>query len=302
MTAIDKFGIKKFYKTKSGSTNYYANWNSTRTISSNGEDTVDPRLQVTCNATPLKIGGGIAQWDDQSSARMYVNNGGLNTQWLNTEQTIYCKVDEGSSTTSIQLRNRSNHHGADDGPYSKVGDVSCGFAGYNIVWGKTSGTGLTDDVEISIEYVHGMYKRHVLDVDQVPTIPYGKWFGLKSIIRNTDEENIVLTGYINVNVNSQKNWRKAIEFTFNATETASDLSQSTYDFENTGGGGADRVPICLTGTPAGDGIVQNTLQGMIDKKIFNQPAYWTWVRIEDADGVDMKYYSVREILPNSPFN
>jgi hypothetical protein len=305
MAALDKFGVKKFFKTKPGSVNYYSNWDSTRTIATNGEDTVDPRLQVTCGSDPLYIGGGIAQWKTlNSSSRMYVNRGSQSSQWLNTEQTIYIRRNKDSNggtgtnaTKSIQLRFRSNHHGADESPYGKVGDVSCGFGNYHIKWGEVLGDNL---VSIEIEYIHGMYKRHI--VDKTLVIPYDKYVGFKGICRNTDSTHIKLTGYTNLNVSSQENWKKTIEWTFSLSETNSDLEQSVFDFESSGGGGDDRVPICLTGTPTGDSIVQSTKAGMIAKKIFNKPGYWNWVRIENAEHVDMKYYTVREIMPKNAFN
>jgi hypothetical protein len=298
MAVLDRFGVKKFFKTKPGSVNFYAAWNTTRTINTNGEDTVDPRLQVTCNANPLRIGGGMAQWvEPQSSARMYVNRGSATSQWLNTEQTIYIFNPSETPSRSYQLRFRANHHGADNMPYDKVGDVSCGFGNYLIKFGENLGDNL---VTIEEEYIHGMYKRHIKDVTF--TMPQEKWIGLKGICRNTDATHIRLTGYVNLNVSSQENWRKIIEFTFHPGETDSDITQATFDSELSGGGGDDRIPICLTGTPVGDGIVQSTRAGMISKKIFNRPGYWNWFRVENCENFKMKYYTVREIMPKNPFN
>lgn len=295
--AVDKFGVKKFFRSKTGSRNFYADWNTTRTISTNGEDTVntDPQLQVTCNANPLRIGGGIAEWREfQDSARMYVNRGSSSSQWLNTEQTIYIYNPSETPSRSFQLRFRANHHGADNSPYGKVGDVSCGFGNYLIKFGENLGDKL---VSIEMEYIHGMYKRHIHDV--TIDLPKDKWIGLKGILRNIDETHIRLTGYINLSVGSQENWRKRIEWTFGSDETNSDLTQATFDQEESSD---SRITICTSGTPPGDGIAQPTLAGMISKKLFRKPAYWNWFRVEECQNFKMKYYSIREIDPKSPFN
>ena len=295
MVATDRFGVKKFFRTKPGATNFYSDWGgSTRTISSNGEDSVDPRLQATCTNV-LTIGGGIAQWKGpESSARMYVNRGSQTSQWLNTEQTLYVYNPSDTPSRSFQLRFRANHHGADVMPYGKVGDVSCGFGNYLIKFGETLGDNL---VSIEMEYIHGMYKRHVKDIAM--TLPYDKWVGIKGICRNTDSGHIKLSGYVNLNVSSQSNWKKVIEWLFSLSETNSDLTQATYDQEEASD---QRITVCTSGTPPGDGIAQPTLAGMIAKKIFNRPGYWNWFRTEDCENFKMKYYSVREISPNNPYN
>ena len=281
--AVDRFNVRKIYPTKEGARVWYSNWQTTRRVQTNDFDPHNPSFGVTCanhsQDRGLYIGGGVAKWKKrENSPRMWVKG-----YWLNTEQTIYVKVNTNAS--SIQLRSRSNHHGPDKLPYRQMqidpvtgsDSISCGFGGYVIKWGEDQ----LDFCSIELEYLHGLYKRHIVDVDI--DIPKGKWIGFKGVTRNVENNTkMKLEGWTNLNPFYQANWKKTIEFTFDGTNAPA--TQSTLDSHT------DEISLC---TGKRDNIAPNI--NASTHQFYNKPAYWNWVRINDAENVDMKYYSIREI-------
>lgn len=270
----DKFGIKKIYPTKSGGLEWFCNWSKNRTITKGNFDTLDSRFGID-KGSDLKIEDNKAKIRGFSSARRFYVKG----PWLNTEQTIYIRVRDDGKASSIQLRSRSNHHGTDNLPYPDTGIgsngdiISCGFGNYLVKWGEKQ----LDFVSIELEIIHALYRRHLLDKPFV--IPKGKFIGFKTVTRNIDVNKIKLEAYNNMDTTGQ-NWTKTIEYTFDGTnapvtdETLVKNKQWTDFCINRG----DKISADLN-----------------NHQIWNKPSYWNWIRINNSDNVDLKYYSVREI-------
>ena len=282
--AVDRFNVRKLYPTKPGALEWFSNWNNpNRIVLTNNTDPHNPRFGVTCAKNKgLYIGGGVAKWKHlQNSPRMYVRG-----YWLNTEQTIYIRVPSDSNVTSIQLRSRSNHHGYDDLPYRDMqvdpetgsDSISCGFGGYVVKWGEDA----LDFCSIELEYIHGVYKRHIIDVNDF-VIPKGKWVGFKSVTRNVENNTKVkVEGWTNRDVFYQANWKKTIEWTFDGTNAPA--TQGTLDDH------PNHISLC---TGKRDNIAPDINASNHQK--WMKPSYWNWVRINDPENVEMKYYSIREI-------
>jgi hypothetical protein len=276
---VDRFGIKEFYPTKENGLEWFADWDKGRTVNRNSFDPYDSRFGLA-NGTGLIIGHGKARIRAfNASHRLFVKG-----PWLNTEQTIYIKVLSDGRASSIQLRSRSNHHGIHNLPYPDVGYLpkpvigreinTCGFGNYLVKWGEKQ----LDFVSIELEIIHALYRRHLLYKPFV--IPKDKYIGFKTVTRTVQNGQVKLEGYNNLDVSSQSNWKKTIEFLFdgaNAAVTDSILAehQSWLDY-------------CKD---KGDKISGN----LNNHQIWNKPSYWNWIRITNAENIDLKYYSVREI-------
>ena len=285
--AVDRYGIHKIHNTVTNGTEWFARWETPRILSSNQHDEYDARVLVTCGSLStqkFQIGGGIAQWITGSSPRLWIKG-----PWLNTEQTIYVKMPADSTTTSLQLRSRSNHNGADKLPFHDMGidsstgsdSISCGFGGYSVKWGEDLGDNL---LSIEIEYIHGMYKRHV--VDETFEVPRDQWVGFKNITR-TDGSDVVVEGWNNIDEEDPiGGWEKTIEYTFDGSVDG-DITQSTIDDH------PDHVVWCAD---RGDLITADpTIAGISAFQTWNTPAFWNWFRVNNADRVSLRHYSVREI-------
>jgi hypothetical protein len=301
MTSYDKYGVKKFYKTKPNCNNYYCDWDDERDVV-NDTDPIQSKLMVssgTDTGNGLHIGGGIASFTTHdTSPRLFIVG-----PWLNTEQTAYVRLngDAGTNqTTSIQLSSRSNHHGAENLPYPDdmgsivspgadedvcSGCISPGFGGYILRYGSST-TFSHEDIEL--EYIHGLYRRDIVQTTWTPE--YNKWIGFKLVTRNIDNIHLRLTGYINTQVSSQSNWKKTLEYTFPGTD--GNLEQDVYDGHPT---------YVSWGATHGDKITAGTITDIRNRQVFNKKGYWNWLRFEDANNIDIKYFSVREISPNSPY-
>lgn len=278
----DRFGIKKIYETKPNGETWFARWEKSRTLTQNDYDPYDARVMVTCDSPGLTIGNGIAQWTTfQNSGRIYIKG-----SWLNTEMTAYVKVLSSTDVDSIQLRSRSNHHGASDLPYADKGalpsgstDISCGFGGYIVKWGENSGDNL---LSIEREAIHGMYKRHL--IDQTFVIPLNQYVGYKNITR-TSGSNVIVEGWNNTSTTDFVNgWTKNIEYTFDGTNAAVD--NSTLNDAD----GLARQAYCVNrGDNIGATLNASSTQSWLT------PGYWTWLRMEEAQNIDIKFMSCREI-------
>ena len=274
---VDKFGIKQFYPTKQNGLEWFADWDKGRTISKGDFDPYDPRFGID-KGSDLKIENGKAKIRGirSSSRRFYVRG-----PWLNTEQTVYIRLNPvGGKASSIQLRSRSNHHGTDNLPYPDVGKsssgdtVSCGFGNYEVKWGEKQ----LDFVSIQLETIHGLYRRHLLY--RIFVIPKGKFIGFKTVTRTVQNGQIKLEGYNNLDVSSQSNWIKTIEFLFDGTNAA--VTDKTL---------AEHKSYLDYCEDKGDKISGD----LNNHQIWNKASYWNWIRINNAENIDLKYYSVREI-------
>jgi hypothetical protein len=277
--SVDKFGIKQFYPTKENGLEWFANWDKDRTLESNSFDPYDHRFALG-TGTGLRIGDGKARIRAfHGGHRLYVTG-----PWLNTEQTIYIKVLPNGRATSIQLRSRSNHHGILYLPYPDLLEIdkgggnydiaSCGFGNYLVKWGQTR----LDFVSIELEIMHPLYIRGL--IVEPFTIPKDKYIGFKTVTRTLQNGQVKLEGYNNLDVSSQSNWKKTIEFLFDGKNAPVDNQTLTKHQE--------WIYFCKDKGDKISGDLNN-------HQIWNKPSYWNWVRINNAENIDLKYYSVREI-------
>jgi len=277
VSEVDKFGIKEFYPTKENGLEWFADWDKGRTVNRNSFDPYDSRFGLA-NGTGLSIGDGKARIRGfNASHRLFVKG-----PWLNTEQTIYIKVLPKGRASSIQLRSRSNHHGIhylaypDDGYQPKPDGGreinSRGFGNYLVKWGEKQ----LDFVSVELEIIHGLYRRHVIDIPLV--IPKNKYVGFKTVTRNVGTK-VKLEGYNNF-TDSQSNWKKTIEFLFDGINAPVTYKKLT-----------EHQPWINYCKDKGDKISAD----LNNHQIWNKPSYWNWIRIANAENIDLKYYSVREI-------
>jgi hypothetical protein len=276
---LDKFGIKEFYPTKENGLKWFADWDEDRTIHRNSFDGHDYRFGLA-NGTGLIIGDGKARIRAfNTSHRLFVKG-----PWLNTEQTIYIRINSDGSASSIQLRSRSNHHGLQYHPYHDVGYLAksdggreittCGFGNYLVKWGEKQ----LDFVSVELEIMHPFYRRHLLDKPLV--IPKDKYIGFKTVTRTVQNGQVKVEGYNNLDVSNQSKWIKTIEFLFNGTNAA--VSDSAL---------AEHESLLDYCKHRGDKISGD----LNNHQIWNKPSHWNWIRINNAENIDLKYYSVREI-------
>jgi hypothetical protein len=281
---LDKFGIKEIYPTKENGLEWFADWNRDRIISHNSFDPYDSRFGLA-NGTGLIIGDGKARIRAfNSSHRLYVKG-----PWLNTEQTIYIRINSDGASSSIQLRSRSNHYGIKKLPYTDVGYVAkpdggreimtCGFGNYLVKWGEKQ----LDFVSIELEIIHGLYRRHLQDKPFV--IAKDKYIGFKTVTKTVQNGQVKLEGYNNLDVSSQSSWKKTIEFLFDGNNAA--VTDATL---------AKHQPYLDYCKDKGDKISGD----LNNHQIWNIPSYWNWIRINNAKNIDLKYYSVREIQQDGP--
>jgi hypothetical protein len=277
--SIDKFGIKEFYPTKEKGLEWFADWDNDRTVETNSFDPYDHRFG-------LGSGGGLIIGDGKARIRAFHGAHRLFVKgpWLNTEQTIYIKVLPNGRATSIQLRSRSNHHGTLFLPYPDILNINkghgnfdiatCGFGNYVVKWGEEQ----LNFVSIELEIIHALYRRQLLD--KPFDIPKDKYIGFKTVTRTLQNGQVKLEGYNNLDVSSQSNWIKTIEFLFDRKNAPVDNQTLTKHQE--------WLDFCKDKGDKISGDLNN-------HQIWNKPSYWNWVRINDADNIDLKYYSVREI-------
>lgn len=286
---VDQFGITELYPTAGGGKEWFSNWHtsSLRYIENDMYDATDADFGILQNGhdNKLKISCGIAQIRQFGETRLFVNG----PSWVNTEITIYAKIKD-TTTSSIQLRSRANHHGVHLDPYSsdarfvtpqespqEVSDInSCGFGNYFVRWGQTQPI---DFADVGIEIIHELYK---LGLDSNPiTIDSDEWIGYKQVTRTLASGNVKVEGYNNFN-EDMTTWDLATEFEF-------DGSNATID-STTLNTWSSFTSYCQT---RGDMI-----SGDVNAhQKWPNPGKWSFVRINNPTKVDLKYFSVREIVP-----
>lgn len=274
---LDIFGIKQFYKTKlNGKVWTSVLWNNAhvRSLAQDQFDPDDPELGYHrgSGAATMDIdGAGMATFATLSTShRVFVNG-----PWLNTEETVYARIRTDAS--SIQLRSRNNHHGVQDLPYgleSTSPEISCGFGTYEVAWLPHQSIAQNE-----VEVIHDLYVRE-LDRKSIAPIANNVWVGYKQITR-TVNNTVVVQGWTNRDITKQSVWIKETEFTYTGTNVHVDPT-----------GHEINVSTCIN---KGDHV-----SGDLDKNtLWLQGSKWCWIRINDGDDVDLKFYSIREIDPNT---
>jgi hypothetical protein len=273
---FDRFGVKQLYDTAPSGTKWFGRWDKVRTVGTNEVDTKDARVLATCDVGEdqgFQIGNGIATYVGfDTSPRLYVKG-----PWLNTEQTVYAKINPGGQMAEFLMRSRSNHHGANLLPYPNLGTtslgdpISCGFGNYSVVW-------RTSDMWIELEIIHGLYRRHL--VDETFTMPTNQWVGYKVACYNTDSTHIKVEAYNDMT--DTQDWTLTAEFTFDGSNAAVD-AETIQEHQ-------EYLDYCVD---KGD-----SLGGDINShQIWNNPSFWNWIRMNDVENISLKSYSIREITP-----
>jgi len=287
---LDPFGVTELYPTTGGGKEWFCNWQSgsLRYIAPNTYDATDTDFGTLMGSTheSLRVSCGEAHIKNYGEYRLFVNG-----PWTNTEMTIFARIRD-TSTSSIQLRGRANHHGVGFEPYADVArevppeespqgvfDInSCGFGNYFVRWGQS--TNPLDFVDVGLEIIHELYTLGHALVDPYD-IPNDEWIGYKLVTRTLANGHVKVEGYNNMNAD-KTTWTLATEYDFdgsNAPVSAPNLAL-WQEFEDYCADKGDMI---------GGDVNANQL--------FLDPAKWNFVRINTATRVDLKYMSVREIVP-----
>ena len=190
-TGFDKYGIRMLNPTV-GRT-WYNRWDNgiARSWGSKGtdvrnEDPEDPECDLHCKTGERGItttaevdGNGICTLTG-TTPRLYINDREHAKRWLNVEMTVYFfivkKLPEGGAYVACRLAGRSNHQN----------EYNC----------SASGTGYSSEVKNSNgtwqerrENGHPAYS--VNNVSNIKGVEAGRWYGLKHIIQNIENDTAV---------------------------------------------------------------------------------------------------------------
>jgi len=286
---LDQFGITELYPTTGGGLEWFSNWQSgvggPRYIETQTYDSMDADFGTLIGQTytgKLLIRCGECRIKELGEYRLFVDG-----PWTNTEMTIFVKVKD-TTTSSIQLRSRSNHFGVGLEPYSAtnlfvnpnpqgVQDyMSCGFGNYFIRWGQGNPINFSD---AGIEIIHELYKTGLASTSF--TMTNDVWIGYKQVTRTLANGHVKVEGYNNMNAD-KTTWTLTTEYDFDGSNAA--LDASTLSFWSS-----------FTSYCTGKG--DNLCPDVNNHQLFTNQGKWCWVRINTASKVDLKYFSVREIVP-----
>jgi len=271
----DKFGILQLYETIPNGREWFSTkWNNgkTRTLKIKDTDPYDPNLEYTDGQprSAMTINGdGTATCKlPSTSYRIYVKG-----PWCNTEQTCYVKVM--GKARDVQLHSRSSH--------SLGGSFNiplCKFAGYHVIFDRNKNVAM-----VECEVLDHIISRNLVS-KKIPTMGIDKWIGYKQITRTINSNGYVLIeGYMNTNYD-KVTWNKSVEYTFTGKAGNTDF---TPLHNNEDGWYKEWQDCKKTNTaPATD---------LIKHSRWTLPEQMNWIRINDAENVIIKDWSIREIAP-----
>jgi len=206
-TDDDRFGVQMLEATIDGGREWFAEWNTTRTVRQSSFDPADPLFRNSEGV--LRIGGGIARVTAGQTRLMIMtpkDEAGNYTlpQWQNVEMTIYARRGTRTKEPSYQafdLSARSREEHNDKAP--------CDGTSYH-------GTFRFDgDVGFKKEIWHtGGYTQLRPDPTPRPwpTVPEGQWIGMKHVVRNCDEnQHVRLQLYLDETATND--WKLAATYT-----------------------------------------------------------------------------------------
>jgi len=288
---VDQFGITELYPTAGGGRTWFSNWQQglggLRYITSDSYDVYDSNFGMRIGGShsgKLGIRCGQCNIKDSAEYRIYVKG-----PWTNTELTVFAKIKD-TTTSSIQLRSRSNHFALGLEPYADstsyvnpnpqgVPDyISCGFGNYFVRWGQNVNP--LGFVDVGIEIIHELYGLGYARVDPY-VIPNDEWIGYKTTTRTLENGHVKVEGYNNMNAD-KTTWDLATEYEFDGSNAT--LPPETLAYWDS------FLTYCAD---KGD-----NLSGDINAhQIFTGSGLWNWIRINTATKIDLKYFSVREIQP-----
>jgi hypothetical protein len=166
----------------------------------------------------------------------------------------------------------------DPNPQGVPDIISCGFGNYFIRWGQS--TNPLTFVDAGVEIIHELYKTGLARVDPY-NIPNDQWIGYKLVTRTLSGGHVKIEGYNNMN-EDLTTWDLATEFEFDGSNATIDNADLTY--------WQTFLDFC-------DGKGDNLAPDVNAHQLFTSPAKWNLIRINTPSKLDMKYFSVREIVP-----
>jgi hypothetical protein len=205
--AVDRLGVRQLFQTCSGGREWYARWEAERSIPPFQVDAQDPLCRNSYGV--LKIKDGTATFAPDQS-RLYIltpkdTAGQYNApRWRNVEITVYARRGRSTQTPSYQafdLSARSGEHHDDRMPCEGTSyhaavrfDGLCGFK--KEVWHTGGYTQLAP----------------VPTPRPWPTVPEGRWIGIKFVCRNVDrDQHVNLRLYLDPEQRNE--WRQVAELT-----------------------------------------------------------------------------------------
>ena len=283
----DVFGVTELYPTVGGGKEWFSNWGSgIRYVANQTYDASDSDFGLitgTGSNDKLCIKCGESKIRQFGENRLFVNG-----PWTNTEMTIFARVKD-ATTSSIQLRSRSNHFGVGLEPYSATNQyvdpnpqgvpdyMSCGFGNYLVRWGQTYPI---DFADVGIEIIHELYKLGLGGAASF-TMTNDVWIGYKQITRTLANGHVLVEGWNNMS-GDKTTWTETLEFDFDGSNAT--IDSGTLSFWSS-----------FTSYCTGKG--DNLCPDVNSHQIWPGPGKWCYVRINNPTKVDLKYFSVREIVP-----
>ncbi len=246
--ADDRFGVAMLNPTVPNGREWFAQWDAARTVPSYEIDPADPLFRN--EEHELRISGGIARV--KAGLTRLVVLSGKATPWQNVEMTVYAR--RGASTRKLDyqafyLSARSGERHNDDVPCEGTSyhstarfDGTCGFK--KELWHTGGYTALRPDPAPKFW----------------PTVPEGKWIGMKFVCRNSDRDTHVKLE-LHLDPEAKNEWKLVSEFT-------------------DAGGWRGEKPGCNRAQDA----------------IITEPRPAVYFRADYVD-VELKKFSVREIAP-----
>jgi hypothetical protein len=204
---VDGFGVTMLSPTAPGGREWFADWQAPRTRDGYGLDPQDPLVRNSDGT--LTIGGGIAR-STPGTTRLYVltpkNDAGEYTapQWQNVEMTAYFLCGTPTRKVSAQaliLSTRSGERHNDDAP--------CEGTSYHATLRFDGQAGFKKEIWHTGGYTD-------LRPDPAPrpwpTVPEGRWIGMKHLCRNCDGgRHVKLQLYLDLEENNT--WQLVAETT-----------------------------------------------------------------------------------------
>jgi len=285
----DVFGVTELYPTTGGGKEWFSNWDGgLRYVNNDSYDPSDTDFGViigqTHSGTKPCLKCGECKIRQFGEYRLYADG-----PWTNTEMTVFVKVKD-TTTSSIQMRSRSNHFGVQLEPFSGtnlyvdpnpqgVPDyMSCGFGNYFVRWGQNVVP--IDFADVGIEIIHELYKTGLGGAASF-TMTNDVWIGYKQITRTLANGHVLVEGWNNMS-GDKTTWTETTEFEFDGTNAT--IDNTTLSFWSS-----------FTSYCTGKG--DNLCPTVNDHQIFTGSGKWCWLRLNSASKMDLKYFSVREITP-----
>jgi hypothetical protein len=205
--ADDAGEVKRLFPTAPGGREWFAKWESPRTVHPYETDPLDPLCRNSADV-PLRIAGGVASFS-AGTTRLYVltppDGAGQFTarQWRNVEMTVYARRGAASRRVDWQAFYLSTRSGLrhDD-------SVPCEGTSYHATARFDGQVGFKKELWHTGGYTQ---LAPVPAPKPWPTVPENQWFGMKFVCRNFDSDRKVrLQCYLDAE--ARNDWKLVSEF------------------------------------------------------------------------------------------